>query len=180
MTMSGFMVPTPSAIADVMALIRLIEDPKAFKESLDQLKAASDQLVEKIADINKREAAIVEGEAAAGKSKEAMAEERKKLDAAYADADNREARLNAAKEKHAANVKEHNERVALVVAREQELVEQRTEADRVDNELKAAVADLAAKQKALDEERAQLDADSEAFRKRAAAASEAMRKLQAA
>src|SRR3954454_18720091 len=73
---SGVLIPAPTVIADLMALIRLVEDPAAAKENLAKLIAAQEQLAAQAADLELREKTLADGEAAfAAASKKLIADQ---------------------------------------------------------------------------------------------------------
>lgn len=54
------MITAPSAVADVMALLTVISDPKTAKTNLEALAAFGDQLTAKSAELESREKAVAE------------------------------------------------------------------------------------------------------------------------
>lgn len=119
--MLGTAVPTPSAVADVMALLRLIADPKAAKAHLDALTALGEQLTAKAAELEAREKAVTDQTAANDAALTKIAAEQKKLDDARGtNARSLEAIVDARK-KLATERGEQSELVAANLARKKEL-----------------------------------------------------------
>jgi peptidoglycan hydrolase CwlO-like protein len=153
---SGMVLPVatvPTALADAMAVLRVISDPKTAKANLDAWAALADQVQAAAGDVEQREKDTAAREAALGEAAKKLEADREALAQTLAAHRDKVAELAAQQRAFASEQqqlgKAHDERLSRLNAIENELQDRIRQIDTTDGAQQGRGAQLDEREKAL-------------------------------
>lgn len=177
-------VAQPTALSEALEVLRIMSDPKAAEQNLERLIEVQNQLDAKAKEVSEREKAVADREDEVEVREKQVHSARVRHEARGVElTEHQEALKNERDQFNVQRIaadRAAQKRSEELDARATELTDWETGLDAREDELAAAAAVLDARGAALDAQEAKIKADSEAFRQRAAAAADAMLRLQVA